>query len=142
MRWLLDTNTFSELMRPRADRGVLAAYQRGWAQCALPAPALHELLYGTARMREPLRGQALQARYEGLIQGSGHPLLPYDAQAARWHAAERARLERNGRMPAFVDGQIAAIAATRNLTLVTRNRRDFECFDGLRLENWFESKEG
>jgi tRNA(fMet)-specific endonuclease VapC len=34
-------------------------------------------------------------------------------------------------------GQIAAIAATRGLVLVTRNTSDFEMFDGLQLLNWF-----
>ena len=139
MRFLLDTNTVSELLRPQADRGVLSRYQQGWAQCAVPTPVLHEILYGTARMADRQRARALEARYERLIDGSGHALLPYDSEAARWHAVERARLGRAGLTPAFVDSQIAAIAATRNLTLVTRNTRDFECFDGLRLENWFEA---
>ena len=92
----------------------------------------------TARRGWPTgSARALEARYERLIDGSGHLLLPYDSEAARWHAVERARLGRAGLTPAFVDSQIAAIAATRNLTLVTRNTRDFECFDGVRLDNWF-----
>jgi tRNA(fMet)-specific endonuclease VapC len=37
--------------------------------------------------------------------------------------------------PAFVDGQIAAIAATQGLVLVTRNISDFVAFDGLQLLN-------
>jgi len=41
-------------------------------------------------------------------------------------------------MPAFADGQIAAISATRELILVTNNLRDFQYFDGLAIENWFE----
>lgn len=64
-------------------------------------------------------------------------VLPYDGEAARWHARERARLERLGLTPAFVDGQIAAVAAVRGLVLVTRNVRQFEAFTDLRIENWF-----
>lgn len=67
------------------------------------------------------------------------PILPYDAQAARWHGRERARLERLGRTRPFVDGMIAAVAATRGLTLVTRNVPDFEHFADLRVENWFDA---
>jgi tRNA(fMet)-specific endonuclease VapC len=63
-------------------------------------------------------------------------VLPYDTAAAAWHATERARLEALGRSPPFVDGQIAAIARVRGLTLVTRNVRDFSRFDGLVVENW------
>ncbi len=40
--------------------------------------------------------------------------------------------------PAYADGEIAAVAVTNQLVLVTRNSRDFERFDNLRLENWFE----
>lgn len=65
-------------------------------------------------------------------------ILPYDEQAAEWHARERARLSSQGRMPPFVDGQIAAIAKIHGLTLVTRNIQDFELFSDLVLENWHE----
>ena len=59
------------------------------------------------------------------------PILAYDTRAAEWHARERARLAATGRTPPFVDGQIAAIAAVNQLTLVSRNVRDFTIFDGL-----------
>jgi predicted nucleic acid-binding protein len=36
------------------------------------------------------------------------------------------------------DGQVAAIAATSGLVLVTRNVEDFRWFTGLQVENWFE----
>ena len=62
-------------------------------------------------------------------------ILPYDREAALWHAEERARLVSQGRTPAFIDGQIAAIAIVNNLTLVTRNTHDFADFDGLTVEN-------
>lgn len=64
------------------------------------------------------------------------PILPYDAAAAMWHATERARLAAIGRTPPFVDSQIAAIAVTNGLTLVTLNAADYAHFDGLRLEEW------
>ncbi|MBI9084711.1 MAG: hypothetical protein JEZ11_14035 [Desulfobacterales bacterium] len=38
--------------------------------------------------------------------------------------------------PSFVDGQIAAIAFVNGLVVVTRNVSDFECFEGLQVENW------
>ncbi len=64
-------------------------------------------------------------------------ILPYDREAARWHAEERARLTGRGRTPPFVDGQIAAIAVTNGLMLVTRNIGDFDDFRNLNVENWF-----
>jgi tRNA(fMet)-specific endonuclease VapC len=49
---------------------------------------------------------------------------------------ERARLIGRGETPPFIDGQIAAIARTRDLALVTFNNADFRRFDGLRIESW------
>jgi tRNA(fMet)-specific endonuclease VapC len=63
-------------------------------------------------------------------------VLPYDEKSAEWHAVERARLIAEGRTPAFVDGQIAAVAATQGLTLVTLNRADYRNYRGLDLEDW------
>jgi len=62
--------------------------------------------------------------------------LPYDTAAAEWHAAERTRLTAIGLTPPFVDGQIAAIAATRGLILVTNNASDFQHFGGLVVVDW------
>ena len=57
-------------------------------------------------------------------------------EAALWHGKQRASLEARGLKPAFADGQIAAIAATQGLVLVTRNTSDFEVFEGLEVLNW------
>jgi tRNA(fMet)-specific endonuclease VapC len=62
--------------------------------------------------------------------------LSYDDVAAEWHGRERARLEESGRTPPFVDGQIAAIAHTQSLTLVTANTKDFERFADLETADW------
>jgi tRNA(fMet)-specific endonuclease VapC len=42
-----------------------------------------------------------------------------------------------GKIPSPIDSQIAAIAKTNDLVLVTRNIADFKDFD-LPIENWFE----
>ena len=53
-----------------------------------------------------------------------------------WHGAPRAQLEARGQRPPFADSQIAAIAATQKLVLVTRNTADFATFEGLEVRNW------
>ncbi len=68
---------------------------------------------------------------------SGLQVLPYDCRAALWHGQQRAQLEAEGQRPAFADGQIAAIAATNDLVMVTRNLSDFADFQGLQLLDWF-----
>ena len=71
----------------------------------------------------------------GVVQRS-FAVLPYDELAAETHGRERARLEATGRTPPFVDGQIAAIAQSQGLTLVTANLEDFRPFDDLQLTDW------
>ena len=63
-------------------------------------------------------------------------ILPYDTAAAEWHATERARLIGLGRTPPFVDSQIAAIAYTQGLVLVTANIAHFREFAALEVEDW------
>jgi len=41
-----------------------------------------------------------------------------------------------GKVPSFVDGQIAAIARVNGVALVTRNTPDFESFDEIKVLNW------
>jgi tRNA(fMet)-specific endonuclease VapC len=54
------------------------------------------------------------------------------------YAKELARLQRQGLTCAYANGEIAAIAVTQKLTLVTRNTQDFQNFQNLALQNWFE----
>ena len=134
LRYLLDTNILSEPSRRSPDRGVRSRLHAHADEVCTAAPIFHELRYGLALVPDGARKQQL-ARYLKQIQRL--EILPYDGDAARWHAEERARLTGRGQTPPFVDGQIAAIAATNQLTLVTRNTSDFDGFANLSLENWF-----
>lgn len=136
MRYLLDTNVLSEPIRPRPNEALVQRLRSQWGACATPAPVWHELLYGTARLPESHRRRLLEQYVERL--GLDVPILPYDQRAAGWHARERARLEALGLPTPYADGQIAAIAVTNDLVLVTANVRDFGPFTSglLRVENW------
>ncbi len=65
------------------------------------------------------------------------PILPYDINAATWHALERARLTSLGKTPAFADSQIAAVAKVNGLILVTNNVSDYQDFLEVTVVNWF-----
>lgn len=150
IRYLLDTNVVSEPARPDPSGRVVRRLEKREGELALPSVAWHELIYGAYRLKEGQRRSYLTEYLTDVVRPS-MPILPYDGAAARWHGKARAALEAAGRPTPFADGQIAAIAATRDLVLVTRNTSDFEPFVGvseeksasgaeeeLRLENWFE----
>jgi tRNA(fMet)-specific endonuclease VapC len=61
------------------------------------------------------------------------PVLPYDEVAATHFARLRQTLQYR---PGTQDLRIAAIALSRNATLVTRNQRDFQSIAGLLLADW------
>lgn len=139
LTFLLDSNVLSELTKAQADGGVMEQLARHRAACATTTVVMHELAFGVARMPASARKTRLQGFVDGLFD-CGMAILPYDFDAALWHARERARLEATGLTPPFRDGQIAAVAASRNLTLVSRNLADFRHFQGLTSASWFSSQ--
>ncbi|WP_242392054.1 PIN domain-containing protein [Anaeromyxobacter oryzisoli] len=52
----------------------------------------------------------------------------------------KALLERRGQRLADADLFIAAIAVVRQATVVTGNRRHYECIPGVTVENWMRDK--
>ena len=135
MKYLLDTNTVSEPLRPRPNAGVIRRLQEHEQEIAIPAPVWHELRFGCSRLAPSRRRDAVERYIEDVVLKS-FPTLDYSWTAADWHARERARLVGAGRTPPFVDGQIAAIAHANGLVLVTSNAKDFRAFDGLTVESW------
>ena len=135
LKYLLDTNVISVPTKANPNERVMARLQAHKQEIATATIVWHELLYGCRRLPPSKKRQAIEAYLDEVVLPS-IPLLPYDAVAARWHAAERARLEKLGQTPPFVDGQIAAIAAVNGLTLVTYNVSDFTNFQDLTVVDW------
>ena len=104
LRFLLDSNILSEPSRPRPDAGVQSRLRSHRHEVCTAAPILHELHYGLARMPEGARKQQL-TRYLDQVLRQLPAILPYDREAALWHAGERARLTSRGRTPPYADGQ-------------------------------------
>lgn len=89
------------------------------------------------RLPASKKRSAIEAYLEEAVRRA-LPILPYDEQAATWHAKERARLGKRGRPPSAADGQIASIARINELVVVTANVKDFRRFEGLEIENWLK----
>lgn len=135
LRYLLDTNIVSEALRPLPDPVVLDHLREHQTEIAIASVVWHELWYGCYRLPPSTKRTTIEAYLKEVVVRT-IPVLPYDQRAALWHAEERARLAQAGRPPPFADGQIAAVAVTNGLNLVTFNRDDYAAFQGLRLEDW------
>ena len=135
LKYLLDTNVISEPLRPTPNQEVLDRLREQQTQIAIASVVWHELWYGCHRLPPSTKRSAIEAYLKDVIART-MPILSYDERAGAWHAEERARLTRIGKTPPFADGQIAAIAATNDLTLVTFNVDDYVAFKDLRIEDW------
>lgn len=138
LRYLLDTNIVSEPLRRVPNQEVLDHLREHQMEIALASVVWHELWYGCWRLPPSTKRTVIEAYLKDVVART-IPILPYDQRAASWHAEERARLAQIGRPPPSADGQIAAVAATNGLCLVTFNRDDYAGFQGLRLEDWRKS---
>ena len=135
IRFLLDTSTISAAMWKVPDPDVLAKLAQHGGECAISAQVWHELQYGVGRLVRGKRRVILEAFLREVVHPT-LPILPYDERAAEWLAEERVRLEKTGKRTPVVDGQIAAVAATNGIPVVTANLADFELFKGLAVQNW------
>lgn len=136
-KYLLDTNIISEPLKPSPNAQVLNRLDRFGAHAAIASITCFELTFGLARMVPSARRDRLAAYLRDAV-ASAFEILPFDQTAAAWHGHERARLQALGLQTDLSDGQIAAIAATQGLILVTRNVAHFSPFSGLEIENWFD----
>ncbi len=134
--YLLDTNVIAEPLKPCPIAALLRALQAHAGALVTAAPVWHELTYGCDLLPASRRKTVID-RYLREVVAATLPVLPYDHAAARWHAAERARIEKRGKPPSFVGGQIAAIAAVNGAVLVTRDLTGYQGFSDLLLEDWF-----
>ena len=139
LRYLLDTSVVSAPIAKIPDLDIVKRLGEQGYECAIAAPVWHELTYGCRRLPRGRRRTALETYLNDVVRAS-FPILPYDDAAATWHGHERARLEKLGRPAPYVDGQIAAIAHTSTLVVVTSNTKEFSRFTDLKVENWAKQR--
>jgi tRNA(fMet)-specific endonuclease VapC len=135
IRYLLDTNVLSEPIKSHPDERTITSLSDHDGELATCSVVWHELCFGVARLATSKKRSAIEAYLEEAVR-SILPILPYDQEAAAWHARERARLSKRGRPPSAADGQIAAIASVNDLIVVTVNVKDFRRFKDLVVEDW------
>ena len=130
MRYLLDTNIISDLVRNPQGRITQRIRKIGEAQVCTSIIVAAELRYGSAKKASP----RLTAQLAAIL--SALEVLPFDAPADVTYGALRLRLEQTGKPIGANDLLIAAQALALGHVLVSDNEREFARIDGLRCENW------
>lgn len=126
MRYLLDTNILSELVRPRPDARVTAWIEaQSPLDLAISVLSLGEVEKGIARLTAGTHRTELSrwTRVELPAQFVGR-LLGVDAAVAVAWGTLSARAAEDGRPLPVVDGLLLATALSHELTLVTRDVAD------------------
>jgi len=125
---LLDTNVVSEPMRPKPDRNVLAWLDAQAAESLyLSTVSLAELLLGIESLPAGKRRKALAAALdEQIIALFGERIVPFGLAAAATYAKIVTRARRHGHLIAVADAQIAAIAASHQFSVATRDEAPFQ----------------
>ena len=137
LRFLLDTNILSESVRQLPSQNMIEKLQQYEGEITTSTTIWHELVFGCSRLLSSQKRIFLE-RYLYQVIRPTIPILPYDIEAAIWRGIERARLMSIGKIPAFPDGQIAAVTKVNGLILVTNNVSDYRDFLDLQKENWLE----
>lgn len=128
MRFSLDTNAVIALMKGHS-RVLERMKQHGTDTITLCVIAMHELHFGATKSDHVAlnlsRLEALPFR-----------VLDYNHGDAVAGAQIRLQLRKQGMPIGPLDALIAGQALARDLTLVTRNTREFQRVSGLRVADW------
>ena len=125
--FLLDTNCISELVRPKPEQRVME-----WMDAAdetmlyLSVLTVGEIRKGLAGLPQGKRRTRLETWLEVELQARfAGRIVPIDAAITDRWGLLAAEAKRKGKGLSIIDGLLAATALHRNLTVVSRNARDF-----------------
>jgi tRNA(fMet)-specific endonuclease VapC len=130
IRFLLDTNSVSDLVRHPRGRIADRIERVGEQQVCTSIIVAAELRYGAAK-----KGSERLTRQLEIVL-SAVDVLALEAPTDAVYGELRARLERTGRSIGGNDLLVAAHALALGHTIVTDNEREFARIDDLRVENW------
>jgi tRNA(fMet)-specific endonuclease VapC len=133
MRYLLDTNVVSDLIRNPQGRVAEQIRRIGEEKVCTSIIVAAELRYGATRKASPRLTNQVEAVL-GAID-----ILSFEAPADAAYGMIRARLEKAGRPIGGNDLLIAAQVIALGYTLVTANEREFARIQGLTRENWLRN---
>lgn len=130
MRYLLDTNIVSDLVRNPQGRVMQRIREVGEARVCTSIIVAAELRYGATK-----KGSSRLTAQLEIVLGALE-VLPFETPADTAYGLLRARLEQAGQPIGGNDLLIAAQAAALRYTIVTDNEREFARIDDLPRENW------
>jgi predicted nucleic acid-binding protein len=124
VRYLVDANVLSEPTKPAPNTGVVAWLRHNESEIVVDPIILGEVRFGILLLPKGRRRARLERWFDAGVQRLN--CVPFEAQTGLRWAELLARLFASGRAMPIKDSLIAATALVHGLTVVTRNRADFE----------------
>ena len=130
MSYMLDTNICIHLMKH--TRSVIDSFSViSDDYITISSITLAELEFGICNSQAYEKNRVKLISFLQLID-----VLPFDDTAAVDYGIIRANLQKKGAVIGPLDMLIAAHAKSRNLTVVTNNKSEFERVEGLSVIDW------
>lgn len=124
--YALDTNVVSEPTKAVQNPRVIAFLREQSAVLWLPSVVVHEMEHGIQMLPQGQRRNRLRGMVDGIVASFSDRILPLERNGAEWAAIYRVQAHHEGRQLRLSDALIAGIAKANDLTIATRNVRDFD----------------
>ncbi len=124
MTYLVDANVLSEPTKPAPSSKVIDWFSANERNLVVDSIILGELCIGILALPPGRKRRQLEQWFDALMQTI--QCLPWDATISRRWAKLVVALKQKGETMPLLDGMIAATALQHDLTIATRNTRDFK----------------
>ena len=137
MAYLLDTMALSEIMKRDPNENVITWFDHtNESEQYISVFSIAEIQKGIFRLASSRRKKELQSWFEQVITRYQGRILSFGVETSIVWARLVAELERRGRVLPMIDSLIVAIALEHDLTVVTKNIRDFADTNAGVLDIW------
>lgn len=132
MDYLLDTNICIHYFK--GQFGIKNKIEQiGYQNLAISEITLAELMYGAEKSQKKSQNIRVVQNFAEMIT-----IIPI-IDSIRIYAKEKARLKLKGTIISDLDLFIGATAIVNDMILVTRNVREFERMENIKIENWIDN---
>lgn len=126
MRYLVDTNVFSELAKLKPDSQVVEWLRQHESELYVSTITIGEIRRGIECLPAGKRKAQLQTWLQSLCDCMKGRVLSFNTSTAHVWGQLKAKWDLKGVAIPSLDSQIAAVAHRHRLTVVTRNTADFK----------------
>lgn len=126
MSYLVDTNVFSEKLKPHPDAEVVEWLAENESELFISTLTIAEIRRDIERLPQGKRRDQLQQWLTSLNSTMDGSILSFNRAVAHSRGQMQGQLDLKGIRISPSDGILAPTAIRHGLTVVTRNERDFK----------------